>query len=113
MNFQHKTLSEGKWLSLSLIEQLANIGSEVIRAINWKRKNNKEYSILAFERALELIDLTIADKKNLHRLKEVTRTREFLVDYFAGENIYNSSDESFQKYFYAFNYAARNFAQRT
>ena len=69
MNFQHKELAAGKWNKLTLLEQLANIGSEVIRAINWRKKGNKEYSILAFERALELFDLTVSDPKNIKRLK--------------------------------------------
>ena len=107
MNFQHKNLSQGRWFDFSLIEQLANIGSEVFRAISWKNKGNKEYSDLSFYRALELIDLTLADQKNIHRLKEISRVREVLVDYFAGDNIYKSSNESLEKYFYAFNYAAR------
>ena len=81
MNFQHRELSQGKWKKLSFFEQMANIGSEVERAINWKNKNNEEYSRLAFERALELIDLTITDEKNLKRLRELTRVRENLVDY--------------------------------
>ena len=40
MRFQHKELSQGKWQKMSLIEQMANIGSEVERAINWKNKND-------------------------------------------------------------------------
>jgi hypothetical protein len=97
-----------RWFRLSLMEQMANIGSEVIRAIKWKNKGNEEYSKMAFERALELFDLTIQDPKNRHRLREVTRARELFADYLAGENIYKSSGESWEKYFYAFNYAARN-----
>ena len=34
------------------MEQLANMGSEVERALNWKGKGNIEYTTLAFERAL-------------------------------------------------------------
>ena len=37
---------------------MANVGSEVERALNWQAKGNKEYSRLAFERALELLDFT-------------------------------------------------------
>jgi len=33
-----------RWFKLSLAEQLANIGSEVIRAINWKEKGREDYS---------------------------------------------------------------------
>jgi hypothetical protein len=106
MNFQHKELSQGKWQKLSLIEQMANIGSEVERAINWKNRNNEKYSQMAFERALELIDLTMADKKNRHRLDEIARVRESLADYFIGKNQYSSSDKIWRNYFHSFGLAA-------
>ena len=107
MTFQHKNAASGRWFEFSMIEQLANVGSEVHRAINWKNRENQDYSRQAFERALELFDLTLADPKNRLRLREVARAREALVDYFAGDNIYGSTDESWEKYFYSFNYAAR------
>ncbi|TFB09113.1 hypothetical protein E3V08_01255 [Candidatus Atribacteria bacterium MT.SAG.1] len=107
MNFQHKELSQGRWKKLSFFEQMANIGSEVERAINWKNKNNKEYSQLAFERALELIDLTIADEKNLKHLRELTRVRENLADYFVCGNNYSSSEKNWKNYFYSFAFASR------
>jgi hypothetical protein len=108
MEYQHKNLANGRWEKLSFIEQMANIGSEVERAIKWKNKNNSEYCRLAFERALELLDFTITDKKNRGRLKELLRLRETLADYFAFENIYNATDKAWQNYFYAFNFAARH-----
>lgn len=102
----HKTLLPNRWFEFSLIEQLANVGSDIERTIQWRKKGNLEYSQQAFERALELIDLTVADPKNRKRLKEVVRVREALVDFFVYDNEYNSTDESWQKYFFAFNYAA-------
>jgi hypothetical protein len=107
MNYQHQELSAGRWFEFTLLEQMANVGSEVERAILWRGKNNHEYSIKAVERALELLDLSIADVKNRRRLKELTRLREVLVDYFYGDNQYASSDELWRNYFYAFAYAAR------
>jgi hypothetical protein len=100
----HKQLASGRWFKLSLVEQLANIGSEVERTIIWKDKDIN-LSNKAFERALELLDLTISDPKNKKRLKEVLRVREALADYFVFDNEYNSTDEQWQKYFYNFNYA--------
>ncbi len=38
MSYQHKDLAAGRWSQLSLIEQMANIGSEVERALNWRIK---------------------------------------------------------------------------
>lgn len=107
MNYQHSQMATGSWHKFSLMEQLANIGSEIERAIIWKNKNNSAYSQNAFERALELLDLTINDKKNRSRLKELLYLREMLCDYFFFDNEYKTNDESWQKYFYAFNYAVR------
>ena len=108
MEYRHKNLAAGRWQGLTFFEQMANIGSEVERAIKWKNKGNTEYSRMAFERALELLDLTMDNKKSGSRLKELARVRETLADYFVFENIYGSSDEKWQKYFYVFNFAARN-----
>ena len=102
----HKTLLPDRWFEFSLVEQLANVGCDIERIIQWRKKGNLEYSQQAFERALELIDLTVADPKNRKRLKEVLRVREALVDFFVYDNEYNSTSESWQKYFFAFNYAA-------
>jgi len=104
MNIYHKDLQK-RWHTLSLVEQLANVGSEVERAITWSEKGNTGYSALAFERALELLDYTTEGMHDFYRLKELKRLREVLVDYFAGQNIYNSSVKSFRNYFYGFNYA--------
>ncbi len=105
-DYIHKELADGRWQKLSFFEQMANVGSEVERTIKW-REDNQEYSQKAFERALELLDLTIDDPKNHSRLRELLRGREVLVDYFKFDNIYGSSDQKWQNYFYAFNYAAR------
>jgi hypothetical protein len=107
MNFQHKELAQGRWFLMPLVEQMGNVGSEVGRAINWKNKGNSQNSWAAFTRALELLDLTIADKKNVARLKEIVRVREVLADFFVGENRFKSTDISWQKYFGHFAYAAR------
>lgn len=107
MKYIHKKLAKGGWFKLSLSEQMANIGSEVTRAVNWKKKGDQVYSLKAFKRALELLYLTIKDKKNKNRLKEITRLREVLKDYFLGSNQYKTTHKFLSNYFYSFNYAAR------
>ncbi|MEK7674097.1 MAG: hypothetical protein AAB371_02805 [Patescibacteria group bacterium] len=107
MNYLHKNLAHGQWFKFNFFEQMANIGSEIERTISWRKKNNEKMSKMAFERGLELLDITIADIKNRQRLKELCRTREVLADYFWFDNEYKSTDELWQKYFYAFNWAAR------
>ncbi len=106
MTYEHQNLADGKWNKMSFFEQMANIGSEVSRTISWKKRND-DYSNKALDRALELLDLTIGDVRNRHRLKELVRLREVLADYFVFDNEYQSTDDLWQKYFYSFNYAAR------
>jgi hypothetical protein len=107
MTYLHKELAAGRWSQFSFAEQMANIGSEVERTISWKAKGRPDYSERAFERALELLDLTIADAGNRKRLKELCRVREILADTFAFDNIYQSTPESWQRYFRSFLIAAR------
>lgn len=75
MSTIHKELEAGRWFTLSLPEQLANIGSEVHRTIIWQNKNKTGINT-AFERALELFDLTLQDKRWKGRYKEICRSRE-------------------------------------
>jgi len=107
MNYQHKQLAAGRWNQFNFLEQMANIGSEVERYLGWKAKDNINYSQKAFERALELLDLTMSDLKNRPKLKELARVRESLVDYFLGINQFVSTEASWKKYFSCFTYAAR------
>ena len=107
MSYQHKDLSAGRWSRLSLLEQMANIGSEVERALNWRIKKNTDYAQKAFERALELIDLTLDNDRNYAHLKEIARMREAIVDYFFGTNQLMSSEGSWRSYFLPFTYASR------
>ena len=107
MSYQHKDLAAGRWSQLSFLDQMANIGSEVERALNWKAKGNSVYCQKASERALELVDLTLGGATTFARRKELSRVREALVDYFFGDNQYMSSERSWRKYFFNFTYAAR------
>ena len=106
---QHRELAEGRWWTLSLFEQLGNVGSEVSRAIRWTTRN-PDVARGAFHRALELMDLTLADPHHRQwpaRLREIARTREVMVDFFDGSNQYGSNAVALQKYFDAFALAAR------
>lgn len=111
MTVQHRELASGRWNELSLVEQLGHIGSEVERALKWKEKNNPDYCMRAFERALELLDLTLACPAHRHRLREIARTREILVDFFYGENQFTTTGKSLSAYFLRFAYAARRSVQ--
>ena len=107
MSYQHKDLAAGRWDQLSFVEQMANVGSELERAINWHKKQNAAHYQKAFDRMLELIDLTLSGSKSFARLKELARLREAIVDYFAGPNSFQFTDGALRSYFLHFVYAAR------
>ena len=108
MSYQHKDLASGRWERLSFLEQMANIGSEVERALNWQVKDNAAYSQKAFERALELLDLTLDSTIAPARFKELARIREAIADYFVGTNQFKSTEISWRRYFSPFAYAVRS-----
>jgi hypothetical protein len=105
----HRDLAEGRWWTLSLPEQLGNVGSEISRACRWTSRNPAT-ARQAFHRALELLDLTLADPRlrgSRPRLREIARAREVVVDFFDGTNQYGSTAASLQKYFDHYALAAR------
>lgn len=107
MTYQHKELAASRWKEMSFCEQMANVGSEVERAFNWREKNNFDYSQKALERALELLELTINNTSKKTYLKELTRIKEVMLDFFMGDNVYNMDISSFKKFFYYFGVSAR------
>jgi hypothetical protein len=104
--FQHRDLAAGGWGRLSLCEQLGNVGSEVGRMRRWRDRDERLMS-RAFERALELLDLTLADPRWQGRRREIARAREALCDAATGGIEYGTTLEDLDRYFLAFAVAAR------
>lgn len=104
----HSTLAAGRWQSMSLMEQLGNIGSDVGRATSAKERGNEQRMWSALERALELFDLTIADPRWIRRRREILRAREIVCDFVVGSNSYRSTAEWLDSYFLEFAAAARS-----
>ena len=100
---RHPGLAGGRWQQLSLAEQLANVGAEVGRM----RRRAAAQRTAAFERALELLDLTLADPRWRGRLKEIARAREVLCDAADGGREYGATLEDLDRYFLDFALAAR------
>ncbi|MEK7658277.1 MAG: hypothetical protein AAB352_00225 [Patescibacteria group bacterium] len=101
-NIVSKNLDAERWQKLSLSQQLANIGSEVSRASSLRQKKDKENMDKSFFRAIELIDLTIADKRWKNRLSEIFKLREIVCDLFFGENVFKTNPEFLKNYFLFF-----------
>jgi len=104
----HRDLAAGGWASLTLAEQMGNAGSDVGRAIRARATCDTGRFESAFARALELLDLTLADERwRGPRRREIARAREVVCDYLVGVNDYGSTDRTLEDYFMAFALAAR------
>ena len=104
---QHSNLAAGRWRELSVIEQFANIGSEVGRAMAAHERGMTERSQAALTRAFELFDLTLVNPSlRSSARREAARVRELVADWFYGDNQYNTSPESWNRYFTQFAVAA-------
>ncbi|MDP2642695.1 MAG: hypothetical protein Q8P62_02535 [Candidatus Peregrinibacteria bacterium] len=106
MKTTHTDLANGRWFTMSLSEQMGNTGSEIHRLVLSQNKDQARFDS-AFDRALELIDLTLADPRWKKGYKEIARVREVLCDIFFGKNQYDTSLEALDNYFFQFGLAAR------
>lgn len=107
----HEELAAGRWFTLSLVEQLANIGSEVDRTIRAAAAGRTDRRDRAMDRALELFDLTARDERwRGHRRREVLRAREQYCELVLGEREQADarSAAGLSRYFMQFAVAARN-----
>ena len=108
MSRRHHEMTRERWAEFSLSEQLANVGAEVGRAINWRRKGKEDIARNAADRALELFDLTLAVTQPMHRLKEIARLREVWVDFFYFDNFHQSTAQQWERCFYQYNLLVRS-----
>ncbi len=79
---------EERWQKMSIFEQMGNIYSELSRAESWEKRNDIEAKINSLDRALELINFTLSDKRFKNRLKEVARLKELVADHYLGGRVY-------------------------
>ena len=99
--FLHQEFARGKWFTLPLVTQLAHIGSEVARTRQWQHKDDASFRN-AFERALDLFDLTLEDSRWRGRRGEIALSRELFCGAALGENRYHTSLEDLDRYFLQF-----------
>ena len=81
----HKSLTIEKWSIYPKMQQVLMISNELNRAKNWILKNQNLEANLAYERAFELIYLTLADNKWLNTSKELFRLKETLGELYCQE----------------------------
>jgi hypothetical protein len=78
----HKTLTEQKWASFPFYKQILMIANELNRANYWIKNNDVSEVKLCYERALELVYLTITTLNERRRLKELLRFKEILASFY-------------------------------
>ncbi len=93
-----------RWFGMPVTRQISNIGSEVARALRWKKKGDDQKARSFCNKAIEFWLLTEEDPKNRHLVGEFNCAVEELRDYFLGENIYQTTEEMLTKYYDAFLY---------
>jgi hypothetical protein len=104
----HPSLAAGRWQTLSLMEQLGNIGSEVERALRAHAQGRHDRFERALDRALELFDLTAADPRwKPHQRREILRAREQFCRVFYDDMAEPDLATYLSKYFLQFAVAAR------
>lgn len=74
----HTGLSSDKWRSFSVDKQILMIANELNRAKHWVEKKDFDKVHSCYERAFELIDLSVGVAENYSFLKEMLRLRERL-----------------------------------
>lgn len=85
-------------MKLSLAQQLGHIGSEISRARHWEMNNDRLNRDRALARSLEILDLTLDDRRWKTRLKELTRLREVIGDWFCEQKKYEISMQAIEDY---------------
>lgn len=94
------------WTKFSLIEQMANIGSEVSRTLRAKDNQIRYWGAVA--RALDLFYLTIEDPRWKGRLREILRVRELFAAASLGSDEFKTSLQDLDRYFDCFAWLARS-----
>ena len=93
---------------MSLMEQLAHVGSEVQRSIRAHQAGREDRLENAVARALELFDLSAADDRwRGPRRREILRAREEFCRLLYDDDVPPGSAATLQNYFLAFATAAR------
>ena len=104
----HPDLTPDRWGTLTLAEQLGNAGADVGRAIRAREGGNEPRMASSLDRALAQLDLTLGDARWAgHRRREIARAREVVCDLLAGDNVYDSTSVSVERWFMAYAVEAR------
>ena len=87
-----------RWIQFAPAQQLGNIGSEITRARIREEQNDIDGRNQALLVALELIDLSLNDKRWNSGVKEIARLREVIADWYVDSHVYNIPRKELEEY---------------
>ncbi len=77
---QHASLSPERWAAFSRDQQILMIGNEMNRAIRLIRLADRPGLLLAYERVLRLVDLTVEVQPGYGLRRELLRWRDLVAE---------------------------------
>jgi hypothetical protein len=84
---QHTSLSPERWSSFTLDQQILMIGNEMNRASRLIKRGERPGLLLAYERVLRLVDLTVEVQLRLNLRRELLRWRDLIAELYIGPDL--------------------------
>jgi hypothetical protein len=85
---QHASLSPERWAAFSRDQQILMIGNEMNRAIRLIRLADRPGLLLAYERVLRLVDLTVEVQTGYGLRRELLRWRDLIAEMFVSPELH-------------------------
>ncbi|HNT30037.1 MAG TPA: hypothetical protein PKL83_03740 [bacterium] len=92
---RHAGLDTEKWSIFSRTKQILMIANELYRARGWIEKKQAQEVKECYERAFELIDLTVAVHLVGWNTRELLRLREMLAGLYAQQEVYVADNDRY------------------
>ena len=83
---QHASLSPERWAAFSRDQQILMIGNEMNRAIRLIRLADRPGLLLAYERVLRLVDLTVEVQTGYGLRRELLRWRDLVAEMYVSSS---------------------------
>lgn len=93
----HRNLTKEKWSQFPFFQQILMVANELHRASKWIEKGDFSEVKLCYERAFELLYLTIAVLQERRKLRELLRFKEMLALLYVKKRPLLSENESLER----------------
>lgn len=84
---QHASLSPERWAAFSRDQQILMIGNEMNRATRLLRLADRSGLLLAYERVLRLVDLTVEIQTDYGLRRELLRWRDLIAEMYVSPEL--------------------------